>query len=95
MGDGFLEVFKARDISISGLSVFVPHDFDGYRIDGPVDLVLKIGAGRSFTARGVIRHRSTQANDHFFGVQFTSISDENLKRIRQYVEQRLVEGGEV
>ncbi len=95
MGDGFIEVFRARDISISGVSVFVPHDFNGYCIDGPVDLVLKIGTGRSFSCRGVIRHRSTQANDHFFGVQFTSISEEQLKRIRQYVEQRLVEGGEV
>lgn len=95
MGDGFLEALRARDISVSGLGVFVPHDFDGYRIDGPIDLVIKIGHGRSFTAQGVIRHRSAVANDHFFGVQFTRVSDENVRRIRQYVERRLLEGGEV
>jgi len=95
MGDGFLEVFRARDISISGLSVYVPHGFDGYRIDGPVDLVLKIGHDRSFRARGVIRHHSTEADKRFFGVQFIDVSDEHMRRIRQYVDGRLAEGGEV
>ena len=45
-------------------------------------------------ARGIIRHLSKGgSSDHFFGVQFTRISDDNLARIRQYVDRRLAQGG--
>jgi hypothetical protein len=94
MGNGFLEVLHARDISEGGVAVFVAHDFTGCSIDDPVDVILKLGHEKPFTARGVIRHLSKTANDHFFGVKFTRISDENLKRIRAYVERRLAQGGE-
>src|SRR5437899_2069920 len=33
MGDGFLEVLRARDISVGGVAVFVAHDFQGCSID--------------------------------------------------------------
>jgi hypothetical protein len=94
MGNGFLEVLQARDISVGGLAVFVAHDFQGCAIDDPIDVIVKLGHEKPFTARGVIRHLTRSASDHFFGVQFTSISDENLARIRQYVDRRLAQGGE-
>ncbi len=93
MGDGFLEVLNARDISVGGVAVFVPHDFGGCDIDAPIDVIVKLGSDKPFTARGIIRHLSTKAGDHFFGVQFTRVSDENLARIGRYVERRLAQGG--
>jgi hypothetical protein len=95
MGDGFLEVLRARDISEGGVAVFVSHDFQGCQIDAPVDVIVKLGADKPFTARGIIRHLSAQANDHFFGVKFIRVSDENLAKIRKYVERRLAQGGGV
>ena len=93
MGDGFLEVLDARDISEGGVAVFVPHDFSGCSIDAPVDVIVKLGPEKPFTVRGIIRHLSKSASDHFFGVKFTRISDANLVRLRQYVEKRLAQGG--
>ena len=93
MGNGFLEVLSARDISVGGVAVFVPHDFGGCNIDDPIDVIVKLAAEKPFTARGIIRHTSTKAGDHFFGVQFTRVSDENLARIGRYVERRLAQGG--
>jgi c-di-GMP-binding flagellar brake protein YcgR len=84
----------ARDISEGGLAVFVPHDFGGCDIDDPVDIIVKLGHEKPFTARGKIVHLSkASTSDHFFGVQFMRISDENLVRIRQYVDRRLAQGG--
>ena len=94
MGNGFLEVLRARDISVGGVAVFVAHDFQGCSIDDPVDVIVKLGHEKPFTARGIIRHSSAAANDHFFGVKFVKISDDNLARIRQYVDRRLAQGGE-
>ena len=95
MGDGFLEVLRARDISVGGLAVFVSHDFNGCDIDDPVDVIIKLGQERPFTVRGIIRHASRHANDHFFGVKFSNLSAEHMERIRRYVERRLAEGGAV
>jgi hypothetical protein len=95
MGDGFLEVLRARDISVGGLAVFVPHDYSGCDINDPVDVIVKLGQERPFTVRGIIRHASRHANDHFFGVKFTNLSADNTERIRRYVERRLAEGGAI
>jgi hypothetical protein len=95
MGNGFLEVLRARDISVGGLAVFVPHDFGGCSIDDPVDVIVKLGNEKPFTVRGVIRHLSKNSDDHFFGVKFTRVSDENAHRISQFVERRLAQGGGV
>jgi hypothetical protein len=84
---------RARDISEGGVAVFVPHDFQGCQIDDPVDVIVKLGSEKPFTARGIVRHLSAQANDHFFGVKFIRVSDENLAKIRKYVERRLAQGG--
>ena len=94
MGSGFLEVLNARDISVAGIGVFVAHDFTGCAIDDPVDLIVKLGSDKPFSARGVIVHKSTSASDHFFGVKFTRIADDHLEKLRQYVERRLAQGGE-
>ena len=93
MGAGFLEVLHARDISVGGVAVFVAHDFKGYDIDDPVDVIVKLGHEKSFTVRGVIVHLSARANDHFFGVRFMNISPENLARVQQYVERGLAQSG--
>ena len=93
MGTGFLEVLHARDISVAGIGVFVAHDFVGCATDDPVELVVKLGPEKPFSARGVIVHMSKIAGDHFFGLNFTQIGDDHLDKIRRYVERRLGQGG--
>jgi c-di-GMP-binding flagellar brake protein YcgR len=96
VGEDFMDLFHAVDISAGGLGVRVPHRFEGCNIDANVDLVVKLPREKSFMARGVVRHKTLPTRDQqtFFGVEFTSISDGDRKRIEEYVRVRLAEGGE-
>jgi c-di-GMP-binding flagellar brake protein YcgR len=87
MGNGFLEVVRARDVSVGGLSVFVPHDFDGCDIDHEVELILTLGNSRPFKTRAVIRHRSRGESKHFFGLQFVALTEEHRAAIERYVSR--------
>jgi hypothetical protein len=88
MGNGFLEVLSARDISVGGLGISVQHAFVGCDIDSQVDLIVTLARGRPFKTRGVIRHNSRAGNDHVFGVQFVALSPEHLALIEAYVASR-------
>jgi c-di-GMP-binding flagellar brake protein YcgR len=93
MGDGFLDVVRARDISAGGLSVYVPHDFAGCNLQASVELVVKLPRSRAFMARGVVRHLSAEAESrHYFGVEFTDVPSERRAEIEAYVQQRLALG---
>lgn len=85
MGNGFLEVLSARDISVGGLGVSVKHKFEGCDTNSEVDLIVTLGRARPFKTRGVIRH----ASNDFFGVQFTALAPEHEKAIEAYVATRL------
>lgn len=92
MGSDSLDVLRAKDVSVSGIGVRVPHRFAGCDILSEVELVITLPGGRPFIAQGVVRHsRLEGSSSDFFGIEFTSISDDNLDRIRGYVEQRQAE----
>lgn len=88
MGTNSLDILKANDISISGIGINVPHRFEGCNISEEVELVITLPNSRPFLARGVISHISSskQKND-IFGIQFTSISNNNSNQIKGYIEQ--------
>lgn len=86
MGQGFLDVLNARDISIGGLGVCVPHDFAECDLEQEVDLIVSLGRGRPFKARGTIRHHSKAGAEHVYGVEFSSLSPEQREQIEAYVE---------
>jgi hypothetical protein len=90
MGEGFLDVFPARDISASGVSICVPHRFQGCAIEQEVDLVISLPAERPFMARGRIVHR-TKTSQEFFGVEFTRLAETHSDLIERYVDARLRE----
>jgi hypothetical protein len=86
MGQGFLDVLKARDISIGGLGIHVSHDFEGCDIDSAVELIVTLGRTKPFKTTGVIRHYSKTTGDHVFGVQFTSLSEEQHAAVEAYIQ---------
>ena len=88
MGDIFLEVLNAKDISISGIGVHVSHEFRGYNIDDEVNLILTLCNEIPFNAKGVIIHKNV-ADKGYFSIEFTGISSENKKMIYDYVYSRL------
>lgn len=93
MGDGFLDILVARDISLGGLGVHVEHNFVGCNIEESVDLVIKLPHEKAFIARGCVRHLTSLESSHLFGVQFTQLPPGGERLIEAYVRQRLAEGG--
>lgn len=82
-GEGFIDVLRARDISESGLGLYVPHNFTRCRIDGPVSLIVSLPPPikGSFQVNGRIRHKG----DRYFGIQFTDLRPADQALIRRYV----------
>jgi hypothetical protein len=85
----------ARDISVGGVGVFVPHDFQGCDLNSEVDLILKVGGSRPFKTRGVIRHQARLGSAHFYGVAFVGLSPEQREIISKYVDTCLRSGRKV
>ena len=85
MGNGFLDVLNARDISVGGLGICVPHDFAHCDIDREVQLIVTLGRARPFMTKGTIRHHSKAESDHVFGIEFTSLTPEQLEAVEAYI----------
>lgn len=91
MGRASLDVLRARNVSSTGLGVFVPHGFAGIDLAEAVQLVVTLPGRRSFLARGVIRHVTDSGADaRHFGLEFTDIADRDRDAILKYVASRLV-----
>jgi len=90
MSDGFLDIFDARDISATGVGIFVPYRFEGCRLKSPVDLVITLPAEAPFLAKGRIIHR-TKLDREFFGVEYVDLPPSHTAAITRYVEGRLAE----
>jgi hypothetical protein len=86
MGNGFLEVLHARDISLGGLGVSVPHGFEGCDLNGEVELIVTLGRARPFKTMGVIRHYSKTARDHVFGLEFVGLGPEQIEAVDAYIQ---------
>jgi len=86
-GVNFIEMIKANDISLGGIGIVVPHEFQGCTIDRMVYLVVTLPKPlkKSFKTKGLIKH----VIDKRFGVQFVGISETNQKLLRQYITYRL------
>jgi c-di-GMP-binding flagellar brake protein YcgR len=95
VGRESLDILRARDISESGLGVYVPHRFEGCDIDSEVALVITLPGQRTFMARGQVKHHAEGTTSNFFGVQFTRISAPHRAKIRAYVKHRCAESAEL
>ncbi len=95
LGRDSLDILSARDISQTGIGVFVPHRFEGCDIASEVELVVKLPGHRTFLARGQVKHQNEEAEaSPFFGVEFTDVPTEGRKRLQSYIASRLDEARE-
>ena len=86
MGQGFLDVLNARDISVGGLGILVQHGFVGCDLDSEVELIVTLGRAAPFKTKGAIRHHGKTDRDRLFGVEFTSLSVKQHEAIVAYIE---------
>ncbi|MEM9174277.1 MAG: PilZ domain-containing protein [Myxococcota bacterium] len=90
MGRGTLDVLRARNVSTTGLGIFVPHGFEGFDLAEEVELVITLPSRKPFLAMGVIKHvTETDAETCHFGVEFTALAGSNRQALEQYVRSRL------
>ena len=90
MGRGSLDVLNARNVSDSGIGIYVPHGFAGCDLDEEVELVITLPGERPFLARGSIKHRTDGGDEgHHFGLHFTSIDRSHREKLRAYVRALL------
>jgi c-di-GMP-binding flagellar brake protein YcgR len=84
-----IDILHARDISIGGVGVYVPHGFRGCKIEDELDLVITLPRTRTFSAKGVIRHVTGVPDlSGYFGVEFTYVAPEHRALIQEYVNRR-------
>ena len=84
MGDGFLDIFEARDISTTGVGIIVPYRFEGCALRSPVELVITLPRTEPFLVKGRIVHR-TKVDSEFFGVEFIELGEGQRSEIARYV----------
>ena len=89
MGCGTLDVFRARNVSTTGLGVYVPHGFEGFDLAKEVELVVTLPGRPPFLAMGAIKHmtRSEDGANHF-GLEFTALAGSQRRALEQYVRSR-------
>ncbi|MCP4601526.1 MAG: PilZ domain-containing protein [Proteobacteria bacterium] len=95
IGENFMEQIEARDISKGGISILVPHMFEGCRVDGELDLIISLPKTRPFMARATIRHTKSRDDETgIFGVKFTSIEEAHIQTVEDYVDDLMKNGNE-
>ncbi len=89
MGHESLDVLCARNVSETGLGVYVPHGFAGLDLAVDVDLVVTLPGVLPFLARGVIKHVTNGSGEPgHFGLHFTLIKKTDRASIERYVQSR-------
>ena len=90
MSERFLDIFEARDISVTGVGIFVPYRFEGCHLTSLVDLVITLPDSEPFLAKGRLIHR-TKMEREFFGVEFVDLAPPHTAKVASYVEKRLAQ----
>ena len=92
MGPGYLDIVEARDLSLGGVGVRIPHGFKGCDLSMPVDLILTFPSHKSFMVQGRVVHRTSEnAKSDFFGVEFMRLARDHRKIIEEYILTALEE----
>jgi c-di-GMP-binding flagellar brake protein YcgR len=90
MGRDSLDVLLARNVSATGLGVYVPHGFLGFDLAAEVELVVTLPRRTPFLARGIIKHVTDDEGEaRHFGLHFTQIKKAHRRAIEDYVRTRL------
>ena len=91
IGENFIDILKAKDIGEGGLSVYVPYQFAGCIIDKEIELIITLPDIHSFKTMGLIKHKG-EKQGFYFGIAFTHIKGEDLKKLKSYIKMRADQG---
>jgi len=87
MGEGFIEVTSAVNVSKEGVGISVPHGFEGYNLDALTVILVNLPepVNHSFSTTVKVIHQ--QGNN--FGAQFEKLEKEDAEKLFSYIEHQL------
>lgn len=92
IGQNSGEVLDVRDISTSGVAVFVGAGFMYNNVQNEQQFVIKLPSSPSFLVTGFVKHYRTKTDGReHLGIEFRKISDKYKMVIRDYVNTRIEE----
>ncbi|XDD50559.1 PilZ domain-containing protein [Leptospira sp. WS92.C1] len=89
MGLNFLDILNAKDISIGGLAIEVPHLFEGCDINSPIQMILTLPGRSPLKLAGKVKRKISAPGTSLFGVEFGSLDPKAKYQIESYIQTRL------
>lgn len=87
IGNDFIKVTIAENVSKEGVGICVPHGFRGYNLDTLVDILVKLPGPIDYSFSTTVKITHLQGNN--FGAQFESMEKEDRKNLHAYIEKQL------
>lgn len=88
VGKNFVDIINAKDISMGGVAVYIPHFIIGCKIGEVVDCVITLPGEKIVITQGRIKHMGEDKN-HFFGIEFVQMDQESKKNLSSFCESHI------
>ncbi len=92
MGLELLQVIRAEDISVSGISFQSEHAFSAAELTQEVELVITLPGRKCFLSKATVRNVTGAGRGARFGLQFVGLSESHGELISNYVARLAAEG---
>jgi CheY-like chemotaxis protein len=85
VGKNFVDIINAKDISMGGVAVYIPHFIIDCKIGEVVDCIITLPGEKIVITQGRIKHMGEDQN-FFFGIEFVQMDQESKKNLTQFFE---------
>ncbi|MDV6234338.1 PilZ domain-containing protein [Leptospira ellisii] len=89
MGVNFIDILNAKDISIGGVAVEVPHLFEGCDLNSPIQMILTLPGRNPIKLSGKVKRKISAPEASLFGVEFGSLEPKAKYLIESYIQSRM------
>ncbi|MEN9580295.1 MAG: hypothetical protein RJA70_3304 [Pseudomonadota bacterium] len=85
MGNGFLEVVNAVNISILGVGIFLNHGLDDTHLGKHVEIVLTLPGCKAMFLRGLVRYLDGYEDKRYLGLEFSRLPPAAEAQLQRYI----------
>ncbi|TGK32697.1 PilZ domain-containing protein [Leptospira gomenensis] len=89
MGVNFIDILNAKDISIGGVAVEVPHLFEGCDLHSPIQMILTLPGKNPIKLSGKVKRKISGPEASLFGVEFGALEPKAKYLIESYIQSRM------
>jgi CheY-like chemotaxis protein len=84
LGFASVHLGLVRDISLTGVGVFIPHFSNDVMASSTIECMLKLPNEAAFSFTGIIKHVGS-THEFYFGIEFDEITENNRKKLEDYI----------